>query len=113
MKEIFELAVNIAQGLTGIFAFLVMCSAPFRKWLMGTKEQKKKSEEDAEIEREAVRSLLRSEINRIYRKYREDCQLHSFDYENVHMLYTAYKKMGGNSFIDKIWSEITDWEIIP
>ena len=70
------------------------------------------SEADA-TEKESVKCLLRSEIVRIYYANRSRRALHSFEYENVAMLYHAYKEMGGNSFVDRIWEEISEWEILP
>lgn len=56
---------------------------------------------------------LRSEMLRIYYKHRVSCEIHQFEYENFVMLYEAYKTLKGNSFIDKIYREVQEWEIIP
>lgn len=55
---------------------------------------------------------LRSEMLRIYYKNREKQEIHQYEYENFALLYEAYKCLKGNSFIDKIWSEIQEWKII-
>lgn len=81
--------------------------------VLSIKSRKKKEVDQEEAEHESVRSLLRSEIVRIYYANRERKALHSFEYENVVKLYGAYKKMGGNSFVDKIWEEIRAWKILP
>ena len=58
------------------------------------------------------RSLLRSDMLRIYYKNRETGIIHQYEYENFVYLYEAYKALKGNSFIDKIYSEVKTWEII-
>ena len=56
---------------------------------------------------------LRSEMLRIYYRNRESGKIHQYEYENFVMLYEAYKALKGNSFIDKIYREVQNWEIIP
>lgn len=58
------------------------------------------------------RSLLRSEMLQIYYRNRENGIIHQYEYENFIYLYEAYKALKGNSFIDKIYSELKEWEII-
>ena len=55
---------------------------------------------------------LRSEMLRIYYRNRESGEIRQYEYENFVMLYEAYKALKGNSFIDKIYSEVQSWEII-
>lgn len=56
---------------------------------------------------------LRSEMLQIYYHNRDDKRIRQYEYENFVFLYEAYKALKGNSFIDKIYSEITKWEVIP
>ena len=58
------------------------------------------------------RSLLRSEMLQIYYRNRETGIIHQYEYENFVYLYEAYKALNGNSFIDKIYSEVKTWEVI-
>lgn len=58
------------------------------------------------------KSLLRSEMLQIYYRNRENGIIHQYEYENFVYLYEAYKALKGNSFIDKIYSEVKTWEII-
>lgn len=60
-----------------------------------------------------TRCQLRSEMLRTYYRHREDGQIRQYEYENFVMLYEAYKALKGNSFIDKIYKEIQDWEVLP
>lgn len=55
---------------------------------------------------------LRSEMLRIYYHNRQDGVIRQYEYENFVMLYEAYKALKGNSFIDKIYSEVKSWKII-
>ena len=62
--------------------------------------------------REGQRCLLRSEIVRIYYRHNEDKRLHEYEYKNLSQCYKAYKALDGNSFIDHIYAEMQEWEII-
>lgn len=56
---------------------------------------------------------LRSEMLRIYYHNAHDKTLRQYEYENFVALYNAYKALGGNSFIDKIYEEIKKWTVVP
>ena len=108
-----ETAVLIAQGALALITISMFAIKPFRMWFLGAKEERKKAEAKDAAEYESVKCLLRSDIVRIYYANREKKEMHSFEFENVSMLYDAYKKMGGNSFVDKIWEKMQTWKIIP
>ena len=55
---------------------------------------------------------LRSEMLRIYYKHKDDETIRQYEYENFVFLYEAYKSLKGNSFIDKIYNDIKEWEVI-
>ena len=55
---------------------------------------------------------LRSEMLRIYYHHYTVGKIRQYEYENFVALYEAYKALGGNSFIDKIYEEIKHWEIV-
>lgn len=55
---------------------------------------------------------LRSEMLRIYYHNKDAGKIRQYEYENFIFLYEAYKALHGNSFIDKIYDEVTSWEII-
>lgn len=59
------------------------------------------------------RCQLRSEMLQIYYHNRDAKTICQYEYENFVLLYEAYKALKGNSFIDKIYSEVKRWEIIP
>lgn len=58
------------------------------------------------------RCLLRSDMLSIYYHNREKKTIRQYEYENFVMLYEAYKALKGNSFMDKIYSEVREWEVI-
>ena len=55
--------------------------------------------------------LLRTEMLRIYYHHQSEQALRQFEYENFSLLYDAYKKLHGNSFIDKVYEEVKTWHI--
>lgn len=56
---------------------------------------------------------LRNDMLAIYYKHCETKEIRQYEYENFVMLYEAYKSLGGNSFIDKIYNEVKTWTIVP
>lgn len=54
---------------------------------------------------------LRSEMLRIYYHNHQNNSIRQYEYENFVALYEAYKALGGNSFIDKIYAEVKTWEV--
>ncbi|MBO4391684.1 MAG: hypothetical protein J5816_00100 [Clostridia bacterium] len=58
------------------------------------------------------RCLLRSEMLRIYYHNRDKGEIRQYEYENFVLLYEAYKRLKGNSFIDKIYEEVKKWKVI-
>ena len=61
---------------------------------------------------DGTRCQLRSEMLRIYYHTRDTGRIRQYEYENFVMLYEAYKALKGNSFIDKIYKEIQEMEIV-
>lgn len=59
-----------------------------------------------------TRCQLRSEMLRIYYHCRESGRIRQYEYENFVMLYEAYKALKGNSFIDKIYREVQEFEVV-
>lgn len=59
-----------------------------------------------------TRCQLRSEMLRIYYHNRETRTIRQYEYENFVMLYEAYKALKGNSFIDHIYAEVKEWDIV-
>ena len=55
---------------------------------------------------------LRNEMLKIYYHNLETGVVRQYEYENFVLLYGAYKALKGNSFIDKIYSEVKTWKIV-
>lgn len=97
----------IASAIMATVALLSLLIKPIREKLLGERVEK-------EATKEALKCLIRSHIVSIYYKHLNQCELHQYEYENLSLLYKQYKALGGNSFIDKIYDEITEnWTIIP
>lgn len=59
-----------------------------------------------------TRCQLRSDMLRIYYQYNDTEKIPQFQYENFIALYEAYKSLNGNSFIDKIYKDIQEWDVV-
>ena len=66
--------------------------------------------EQAKI-RDGQKCQLRTDMMRTYYKNRDAQKLRQYEAENFVMMYEAYKAMGGNSFIDEIYSHVTKWDV--
>lgn len=97
----FSEMVQWAKDLCSVAAFGALLCKPVREWLLGTKALK-----------EGQRCLLRSEIVRLYYRHHEDHKLREYEFRNLEQCYGAYKILGGNSFIDHIYGEMQEWDII-
>lgn len=97
----------IASAIMATIALLSLLIKPVREKLLGEKAEK-------EASKEAMKCLVRSHIVSIYYKRLKQGEIYQYEYENLSLLYKQYKALGGNSFIDKIYDEITEnWTIIP
>ena len=61
---------------------------------------------------ESERCQLRSLMLRTYYNHHATKQVRQYEYENFEKSYAAYKALNGNSFIDKIYEEVHEWEIV-
>lgn len=113
MLETLQIINFIITIITGGFALLLTISKPFRSWLLNAKNEKKRDAENEQDQRETDKCLLRDRITSIYFKYCRECEIKEYEFENMVHLYKQYKKLGGNSFVDKIWKEMQDWRILP
>ena len=59
-----------------------------------------------------ARCQLRSDMLRTYYHHRETETIRQYEYENFVMAYEAYRALGGNSFMEKIYGEVKTWEVI-
>lgn len=70
-----------------------------------------KSIKDARTQREATKSLLRTEMVKIYYKYRDEEKVPYYIKKAWLDNYASYKGLNGNSFIDDLKVEVDDWDI--
>lgn len=92
--EVITFAVKVIGLVTAFYAYYKKTKKQMDKIAEGTKCQ------------------LRSEMLRIYYHNREDKKIRQYEFENFVKLYEAYKALDGNSFIDKIYDEIKEWEVV-
>ena len=59
-----------------------------------------------------TRCQLRNEMLRIYYRNHDAKTIRQYEYQNFVELHAAYKALKGNSFIDKVYEDIKEWEII-
>ena len=105
MKELLQTIAEVAEvvkDFSALIAFAALLIKPVREWLFGGRAI-----------REGQKCLLRSEIVRTYYRHQEHRSLRQYEFENVCKCYGAYKALGGNSFIEHIYAEMQDWEVIP
>lgn len=85
--------LTLIGELVALIGTITACAVSIGKVMSGTK------------------CLLRSEMLRIYYKHKDAQQIRQYEYENFVYLYEAYKKLRGNSFVDKIYAEVKTWEV--
>lgn len=99
--ELLRIFADHAGDLCQIATCAALLIRPVREWLLGT-----------EALREGQRCLLRSEIVRLYYRNHAQRQLREYEYRNLEQCYRAYKTLKGNSFVDHVYGEMQEWEII-
>ncbi len=92
-------------ALVGEFVTLIGILVPVITSNRKTKEEQKRI-------LEGQRCILRDRMLRIYYANQEKKTIRQYEFENFVLLYEAYKALGGNSFIDKIYDEVNSWKII-
>ncbi len=58
-----------------------------------------------------TRCQLRSDMLGIYYRHKDHKAMPQFEYENFDAMYNAYKALGGNSFVDKLYKDIQKWDV--
>lgn len=95
-----ELIKNIGAVMSmiiGVSTVIALFVKPVREKLFGI-----------HMINEGVKSLLRDRITQVYYKNIDIAELKEYEYESVSRLYEAYKALGGNSFVDKIYKEMSE-----
>lgn len=95
------IAFEIVTGVVAFSTLMTIIIKPLREKIFNLNRSK-----------EGERCLLRSEMLRIYYQYLDTKKIRQYEFENFIKLYQAYKALGGNSFIDEIYQEVTTWTVV-
>ena len=90
---------NAVYLATGISALAGAVGVIFKVWQWARRLQ------------EGQKCLLRAQMLHTYYKHKEAETIRQYEFENFTACYQAYKAMGGNSFIEKVFEEVSDWEV--
>lgn len=123
MLETLRVLAVVAQGAYALFMTALIFIKPIREWLFGLKKKKQEAEdkeaarmvemkEREDADREGIKCLLRDRITQFYYSHCQQCEIHAYEFENIHLQYKVYKRLGGNSYVDKIYEEICEWNIV-
>ena len=99
--DLWNTATAYLKDIYYILLLVILLVKPVREWLFGIAQVK-----------EGQRCLLRSEIVRIYYRHHDDRQLREYEFKNMEQCYQAYKALGGNSFVERIYEEMREWDIV-
>ena len=100
MEDIAQVAA-LCSEVTVILAAVAMLVKPLRSKLLGLDKLT-----------DALKCQLRHDMLHTYYRHREDHTIRQYELEDFLFLYRGYKALGGNSFIDRIKSEIDEWEVM-
>lgn len=92
---------STCSEITIILGALALLIKPVRNKILGFDKLK-----------DALRCGLRHDMLHTYYRHRDDKTIRQYELEDFLYLYKGYKALGGNSFIDKIKSEIDEWEVL-
>ena len=112
MAEILQNITSVAAMITALFSMIMIFVKPFRVWLSQTKTQKQEELRRDEDSKEVNKCLLRDRILEIYYNHNEKREIKEYEFENVGYMREQYKKLDGNSFVDKVWEEMQGWKVV-
>ena len=92
---------SACSAVVTIAALVVAIFKPFKKILKFYK-----------ADNEVMLCLLRANILNTYRLFKADKKIPQVERQNIDLEYQAYKSRNGNTFIDDVYSEIREWEIV-
>ena len=97
-----KIAAEVCGFITAISTAAVLLIRPLREWLFGM-----------QLIKEGQKCLLRADMLRTYYRHCDEATIRQYELENFLTTYKAYKALGGNSFIEHIFDEVTSWKVIP
>jgi hypothetical protein len=103
MQTMFNVVVLIIEflGVGTVIALL-------RDFINMRKEQA----QELSFIKEGNKCQLRSELLKIYYHCIEKGEIRQYELENFITLYKAYKALGGNSFIDRIYQDVIKFRVV-
>jgi hypothetical protein len=99
--NLFQEIVSVCAGCSSILTLFLLLAKPVREKIFGLEKIK-----------EGQKCILRQQMLHIYYNNREKKIIRQYEYENFMKSYAAYKALGGNSFVDKIYDEVRTWEVV-
>lgn len=99
MEDLARVA-SVCSEITVILGALALLIKPLRDKILGFDKLAN-----------ALKCELRHDMLHIYYRHREDKFIRQYELEDFLYLYRGYKALRGNSFIDRIKSEIDEWEV--
>lgn len=109
--EVFTQIAAICGSITTIAAAVTLLVKPIRNRVLGIQALKDEQDKKMDALTEGVKCLLRTDMLNIYYAHNEEDTIPQFEFENFVFLYQAYKTLGGNSFIDRVYEEVKKWEV--
>lgn len=102
MLEVLRSIGSVASAIITLTTCITLLIKPIRNKMLG-----------ASLQAEGIKCLLRNEITNFYYKHKTSCEIKQYEWENLERIYNAYKKLNGNSFVDRIMKEIKElWMIV-
>lgn len=98
--KVLLIVAEVCGAISAIIALVVLSIKPLRERVLGMKKVM-----------DGQKCLLRADMLRTYYKHKDSEKIRQYEYENFLTTYDAYKALGGNSFIEHIYNEVTEWEV--
>lgn len=99
--ELLRDGAAICSEVTVILGAITLFVKPLRERIFGTL-----------LIKDGLKCLLRAEMLHAYYRHKNEGKIRQYELENFIRCYEAYKALGGNSFIDHIYAEVREWEVI-
>lgn len=99
--DIISRAAAVGSEITVLIGLVMLLIKPLRARLLGLDKLT-----------DAIKCQLRHDMLHTYYRHREDRTIRQYEYEDFTFLYRGYKALGGNSFVDRVKSEVDEWEVM-
>lgn len=99
--SVIQTIASYAGSISAIFAAATILIKPLREWVFGIGDL-----------RDGFRCSLRSDMLHTYYRHKDEKRIRQYELENFILSYRAYKRLKGNSFIEKVNREVMSWEVI-